>query len=44
MPPRPGLEPRIEWPVMNGPIECRLQRYDVYPRFATAVPPKRGAV
>jgi hypothetical protein len=29
---------------MNGPIECRLQRYDVYPRFATPVPPPRGAV
>ena len=27
---------------MNGPIECRLQRYDVYPRFATVIPPKRG--
>jgi putative N6-adenine-specific DNA methylase len=39
-----GFKPRTEWPVMNGPIECRLQRYDVYPRFATAVPPKRGAV
>ena len=37
-----GLQPRTEWPVMNGPIECRLQRYDVYPRFAKAVPPKRG--
>jgi hypothetical protein len=29
---------------MVGPIECRLQRYDLYPRFATAVPAKRPDV
>jgi putative N6-adenine-specific DNA methylase len=39
-----GFKPRTEWPLMVGPIECRLQRYDVYPRFATPVPPKSGGV
>jgi putative N6-adenine-specific DNA methylase len=29
-----GWRPRFEWPVMNGPIECRFQRYDLFPRFA----------
>ena len=33
-----GFKPRLEWPVMSGPIECRLQRYDVFPRFATPLP------
>ncbi len=42
MPLRPRLEPRTECPVMNGPIEYRLQRYDLFSRFAKAVPPKRG--
>jgi putative N6-adenine-specific DNA methylase len=38
-----GFKPRTEWPLMVGPIECRLQRYDLYPRFATPVPPVRDA-
>jgi putative N6-adenine-specific DNA methylase len=33
-----GFKPRLEWPVMSGPIECRFQRYDLFPRFATPLP------
>lgn len=37
-----GFKPRLEWPFMSGPIECRLQRYDLYPRFATKRPGEGG--
>jgi putative N6-adenine-specific DNA methylase len=37
-----GYKPRLEWPFMSGPIECRLQRYDLYPRFATRRPGEAG--
>jgi putative N6-adenine-specific DNA methylase len=33
-----GYKPRLLWPVMVSNIECRLLRYDLFPRFALGKP------